>query len=100
MTGGYAVRRFSLDATNGAGQHVSKFAKAYTLEVSYDPAALGLRPDAEAALTLAYWNGSRWEQIPAAVDPGSHRVTAQLDHFTEFALVAAGSGLFLPLIRR
>ena len=70
-------------------------------------AALGVD---EADLNLAFWDGSAWVNVlPCAgcgVDTVNNRLTAVLDHFTEFALagsVAAVDGksrVYLPVVLR
>jgi hypothetical protein len=106
----HALRSFSLDARNSTGQPVTHFDKPYTMVISYTDeqvAALGVD---EADLNLAFWDGGAWVNVlPCAgcgVDTIGNRLTAVLDHFTEFALVgstAAGDGkrrVYLPVLQR
>jgi len=62
-------------------------------------------------LNLAFWNGNAWVKVlPCAgcgVDTVNNRLTAVLDHFTEFALLSGlpsvGDGkirVYLPMARR
>jgi ELWxxDGT repeat protein len=97
---------FTLEARDSAGRPVTHFAQPYTLVISYtdeELAALGIN---EQDLNLAFWNGSAWVNVlPCAgcgVDTVNNRLTAVLDHFTEFALLS-GNGerrVYLPLTRR
>ena len=65
----------------------------------------------EADLNLAFWNGSAWVNVlpcvGCGVDTVNNRLTAVLDHFTEFALLSgvptAGDGktrVYLPAVLR
>jgi hypothetical protein len=103
-SGSIAVRGFTLEARNGAGNIVTQFAEPYTLRVSYSDADLVALGVAEAGLNLAFWNGSAWVAVlPCAdctVDAANNTVTVKLNHFTEFSLTAGAHSLFLPLVRR
>jgi len=106
-----AGHSFLLEARNSAGQPVTQFAQPYTLVISYSDAEIAALGINEANLNLAFWNGSAWVNVlPCAgcgVDTVNNRLTAVLDHFTEFALFsgelpAAGDGkmrVYLPLTR-
>ena len=101
-----AGHSFLLEARDSAGRPVTHFAKPYTLVISYtddELVALGIN---EADLNLAFWNGSAWvNALPCAgcgVDTVNNRLTAVLDHFTEFA-VLSGAGerrVYLPMVKR
>ena len=79
--------------------------------ISYTDEQLATLGIAETDLNLAFWNGSAWVNVlPCAgcgVDTVNNRLTAVLDHFTEFAFLSgvptAGDGkirVYLPLARR
>ena len=101
---------FALEARDSNGHLVTHFAKPYTLVISYTDEQLAALGIDEADLNLAFWNGSAWVNVlPCAgcgVDTVNNRLTAVLDHFTEFALLAAcgvGDGkirVYLPMARR
>jgi ELWxxDGT repeat protein len=107
-----SVGVFKLEARDSAGQPVTHFAQPYTLTISYTDEQLAALGIDENDLNLAFWNGSAWVNVlPCAgcgVDTVNNRLTAVLDHFTEFALFsgelpAAGdrkSRLYLALVRR
>jgi hypothetical protein len=83
------------------GPEAARFSPYLTLTFTYDPASL---PEgvAEEALSLAYWNGSQWVNLPAQVDGEARTVSAKITHFSEYALLAglpslADSGLSTPL---
>jgi ELWxxDGT repeat protein len=104
-----AVRAFTLQARDLNDQPVTQFLKPYTLVLSYTEQELAALGIAEAELNLAFWNGSAWVNVlPCAgcgVDTINNRLTAVLDHFTEFALFgqAAGDGkirVYLPMAQR
>ena len=102
-TGGFAFagQSFTLVATDAAGQPVTSFTGHYTLTLNYSDAdwqAAGI--PAEENLNLYYWNGSAWVGIlpcaGCALDTVNNRITAVLDHLTEFALL--GSPLAAPAV--
>ncbi len=107
----HALRGFTLEAHDSDGNLIMHFTKPYTLVISYTDAQLAALGIDEADLNLAFWNGSAWVNVlPCAgcgVDTVNNRLTAVLDHFTEFALLSgvptAGDGkirLYLPMVRR
>ncbi len=103
---------FTLEARDGNGNLVTHFAKPYTLVINYTDEQLAAQGIAEDELNLAFWDGSAWVNVlPCAgcgVDTVNNRLTAVLDHFTEFALLggelpASGDGkrrVYLPMVRR
>jgi trimeric autotransporter adhesin len=106
-----SLRVFSLEARDSNYQLVTHFAKPYTLTISYTDEQLAALGVDEADLNLAFWDGSNWVNVlPCAgcgVDTTNNRLTAVLDHFTEFALLsgvpAAGdakSRVYLPVMLR
>lgn len=98
-----AVRAFTLEARDAAGQAVTSFRKPLTLTVRYtDAEVAGLY---ERGLSLAYWDGVRWATLlPCAGcthDLAANTITVSLDHFTEFALLGrVERTAYLPLISR
>jgi hypothetical protein len=79
--------------------------------ISYTDEELAARSIDEHDLNLTFWNGSAWLNVlPCAgcgVDTVNNRLTAVLDHFTEFALLSgvpsAGDGksrVYLGVVRR
>jgi ELWxxDGT repeat protein len=94
---------FTLEARDAGGGLVTQFSKPYVLTVSYSDAEVsGLF---EPEINLAYWNGSAWVYllpcIECSLDTTNNRITVQLNHFTEFAVLgAAERRVYLPLTRR
>jgi hypothetical protein len=108
-SGQHALRSFALEARNGNGALVTQFAKPYTLAISYTDQLLAAHGIAEAELNLAFWDGSAWVDVlpcdSCGVDTANNRLTAVLDHFTEFALVGSvasdgKSRVYLPTVQR
>jgi len=62
------------------------FNPAITLTVKYDPASLPTGV-AESGLFIAYWNGSKWSAVSSNVDTQAKNLTAQVSHFTVFAVM-------------
>jgi hypothetical protein len=104
MTGAIApLRAFLLEAVNGAGQALTQFNPPLTLVVTYTDAQLAERGIDEATINVMFWDGAAWSPVlPCAgcsVDRVNNRVTAQLGHFSEFA-VTGQSRIFLPAVQR
>jgi ELWxxDGT repeat protein len=103
---------FMLEARDSAGRPITQFAQPYTLTISYTDEQLAALSIDEADLNLAFWDGSAWVNVlpcdGCGVDTVNNRLTAMLDHFTEFALFsgelpAVGDGksrVYLPLTQR
>ncbi len=101
-----AINVFGLEAVDLNDQPVTQFAQPYTLVISYTDQQLAAQGVTEADLNLAFWDSSAWVNVlPCAgcgVDTANNRLTAVLDHFTEFALLS-GNGerrVYLPMVRR
>lgn len=90
-------------ALNAAGQPLTQFSQPLILVVEYTAAQLAERGLDEETLGLMYWDGDSWMSVlPSAgcsVDKVNNRLTAQLEHFTEFALTGQGR-TFLPNLQR
>jgi hypothetical protein len=98
MTGMYY---YELGAISNVGNPVEKFAKPYTMQVSYAGIDLAAAGPSEQQLRIAYWNGDEWEMVPGSVDTANRRVEATLDHFSEFALVGVDTQpVYLPMVVR
>ncbi|MCX6008630.1 MAG: hypothetical protein NTW48_01045 [Chloroflexi bacterium] len=71
------------------------FKPALTLTVKYDPAALpaGVK---EAGLFIAYWDGSKWAALSSTVDTQAKTMTAQVSHFSTFAVLGMVGGAAAP----
>jgi len=106
-----ALRSFTLEARDSKGNLVTHFTQPYTQTISYTDEQLAAQGVTEADLNLAFWDGSAWVNVlPCAgcgVDTVNNRLTAVLDHFTEFAFLSgvptAGDGkirVYLPVVLR
>ncbi|PDW01320.1 hypothetical protein [Candidatus Viridilinea mediisalina] len=102
----FVGRSFTIVATKADGTTTRAFAQPFTLRVSYTDAELIMAGISEDELDLVFWNGSHWVSTNPTLDPTNKRLTATLDHLTEFALVG-GQGdqdapqmVYLPLVRR
>jgi hypothetical protein len=42
-------------------------------------------------LFIAYWDGHQWQSLPSTVNTSAEMVTAQVPHFTDFALIGKPS---------
>ncbi|MCX6029266.1 MAG: right-handed parallel beta-helix repeat-containing protein, partial [Chloroflexi bacterium] len=102
-TGGFifAGRSFTLEATDANGRPITTFAGRYTITLNYqesDWQNAGI--PVEENLNLYYWNGTTWVAVlPCAgctLDTVNNRITAVLDHLTEFALL--GNPLAAPAV--
>jgi len=66
-----------------------------TLTVKYDPAALPSEV-AESGLFIAYWDGSKWSALSSTVDTQAKTMTAQVSHFSVFAVLGMVGGAATP----
>ena len=57
-----------------------------TLTITYDPESL---PDgaSEEELYIAYWDSTEWVAVESTVDTEANTVSAELSHFTQFAVI-------------
>jgi len=99
------VLGFNLRAIKADGTAVTQFTQPLTLTINYpSDAELSTWGIDETTLTLSYWDGAQWQSAyPCAgcsVNTNLNQIAVQLDHFTEFALVAESSQIFLPAIIR
>jgi hypothetical protein len=89
--GKHVLRAFGLDAHGAAGNAVTQFTRNYTLRVSYTDAELAARGLDEDTLRLAYWDNTRWVEMPGTVNKTGNTVVVQANHFTVFALLGSAS---------
>ncbi|MDD5700924.1 MAG: S8 family serine peptidase [Dehalococcoidales bacterium] len=68
------------------GPDGAAFDPAVRLSFSYDPAALPDRMN-EEDLYIAFWDGSGWAKLPGQLDRETRTVSAQIDHFSQYALL-------------
>ncbi len=68
------------------GPSGATFVPPLTMTLKYDPAKLppGV---SESTLYIAYWDGSRWQNLPSTVDTTNNTVTALVPHFTDIAVL-------------
>lgn len=92
---------FTLDAFTSAGDQVTQFDKPYTMRVDYNAADLAALNIPVARLSIVYWDGSAWVAAPSSIDSANQQIVAELDHFTEFALISTGEKrIYLPISLR
>jgi uncharacterized repeat protein (TIGR01451 family) len=108
----FANNAFTIIARDLANNPVTTFDQPFTLVVTYQDSAWQNAGIAnESALNLYFWNGSAWQAIlPCAdcsLDTNANRITVQLDHLTEFALLGPATtqppptiAVYLPLINK
>ncbi len=109
----FAVRAFKATAKNDLSGPVSVFQKPYTITLRYiynDYEHLFTAPESRRILDLYYWDGTQWLRAfdPANPCAGCSRstsdtdigtvITVNLNHLTEFALMAEMKTVYLPVI--
>jgi len=109
----FAVRAFKVTAEDNISGPVSTFKKPYTITLRYiysDYKHLFTNADSKRILDLYYWDGTQWLRAfdPANPCAGCSRSTSdtdigtvinvQLNHLTEFALMAEMKTVYLPVI--
>jgi hypothetical protein len=83
--------RFSLNAVDANGAAVTQFNAPLTIEVSYQEEDLYAAGGSENNLSLAVYDErlESWDPLPGTVDTTNNRVTAQVEHLSDFALVVS-----------
>lgn len=71
------------------------FEPPLTLTIKYDRAALPAGV-AESGLFIAYWDGSKWSALSSTVDTQANIITAQISHFSVFAVLGMAGGAAAP----
>ena len=71
------------------------FGPPLTLTIKYDQAALPAGV-AESGLFIAYWDGSNWSPVSSTVDTQAKIVTAQVSHFSIFAILGVAGNTAPP----
>jgi len=66
------------------------FDAAATLTLEYDPGLVPPEVDA-STLVIAYYDGSKWVMLTSTADTVNHTVTAQVSHFSLFAVYSYGT---------
>jgi len=64
----------------------ASFTPELSLTFAYNPAAVPLGTG-EGDLVMAQWDGSGWIMLPTTVDTENNTVTANVSHFTAFAIL-------------
>ncbi len=74
--------------------------QTYTVTVHYTDIEKG--PAIEGTLRLYGWDGNAWTQegISSSVDTANNLVTAQVSHFSLFALLGETKRVYLPVVAR
>ena len=95
---------FDLTAENVSdGMPVTSFSEPYTITSYYTDAEISSVK--ENTLGFYWWNNGAWEKVSTSVvDAVSNKVSASLDHMTQFAVLGEGGEtiyyLNLPLVTR
>ncbi|MFV9506303.1 MAG: hypothetical protein AB4911_17265 [Oscillochloridaceae bacterium umkhey_bin13] len=100
----FGNRAFTLKAFSG-DTPVTTFSQPFTITLDYDLDDLRAAGIGDPTLlNLLFWNGTEWVPLlPCAGcsnDTQNRRITAVLDHLTEFALAASVKTVYLPMIVR
>lgn len=73
----------------------SEFQPAITLILKYDPTSLPAGVT-EESLFVACWDGSKWSAISSTADTQAKVITAQISHFSIFAILGVTGGAPAP----
>lgn len=65
----------------------AKFNPPISMSLTFNPATVpaGVPLD---KLFMAFWDGAKWMKLTSTVDPATNTITAEVSHFTEFAIIA------------
>ncbi len=69
------------------GPDGAQFNPPLTLTLKYDPKSLPANVD-QSKVTLAFWDGSKWITVESTLDIATNTLTAQVSHFSMYALLA------------
>ncbi|MFH1032833.1 MAG: CARDB domain-containing protein [Chloroflexota bacterium] len=69
------------------GPDGARFEPAISLTMSYDPAALP-QGTSEKELYIGYWESTKWTALPSIINSETDTVSANISHFTQFAVIA------------
>lgn len=98
-TSGYKAFGQPVDITAKAGTtNITSFDKDLTLTFYYTSSELG---DTDSGkLSIYYWDSSnkKWIIVPSTVSTSSKKVTAKINHFTVFALLASNKVAAVPTL--
>ena len=76
---------YELTARDAFGREITHFQADLALRLAYQDG-----PDLpEASLQVYYEKDGQWLAAPSSVDPDANQVTASIDHFTRFTVMAA-----------
>jgi hypothetical protein len=90
---------FSIEAVSSSSGLSIQPSSSYQLETHYDPNSLG--PIIEDALGIYSWNGSTWQlESASGPDNTTHTITANPDHFSNWAIFGETKSVYLPLAIR
>lgn len=73
----------------------TSFSPAAVLMLKYDPSSLP-SGTSESSLTIAHWDGSAWMKLPSTVDTAAKVVSAEISHFSVFALLGGTTETMTP----
>ena len=105
---------FVLEATDAGGGTVHKFAKPVTISQHYTPEQLRALHIGESDLTMFWFDESRkasradgteqvgaWVPVVSQIDPKTHTVSAQVDHFSNYGFGdgSSPSSAFVPSLQ-
>ncbi len=69
------------------GPDGAQFSPSLTLTLKYDPKSLPSSMNGNK-ISLAFWDSSKWVTVDSTLDVASNNLTAQINHFSEYALLA------------
>jgi len=83
---------YDLEARDETGQLVTSFNSNVTITIPYEDLEVINLGTTEDNLVISFWDetSARWKELPnSIVNKAENTVTAAVDHFTRFAIVAA-----------
>ena len=69
------------------GPEGATFDPPLTLKMVYDLSGIPAGKN-ETDLKLGYWDGNKWQVLDSIVDPVNRTITAQVSHFSEYAVIS------------
>lgn len=82
---------YDFTATDANGNSITTFNKNARIEIDYSNDLLGNLPT--SAIAIYYYQNGSWHEVTSTVDTSRRKVIAEVNHFTNFAVLANKSGL-------
>lgn len=95
----FVGRAFNFKALDAAGDVVEDFKKPLQVTMSYDLTGKDFLDESSIAIYYFNPNSNSWEKMISQLDQDKNTVSAQLPHFSLYAVLAEGKRIYLPTVK-